>query len=187
MKYEYGRGLLWAPEPGGTPLFNWLHIQPGDSKVLVMGEVLPLWYHAHWLEGRMRPCGGDGCSWCGVGVGRQRRWVFAVIDEWSKKPYLWEVSEFSCSQIKEILEQQDAAQWVKLRVSREHGNRKGRLDIRHAGTGDGLLYGEIKFPDLAEALELTWQFSRGSEVSSLGAAPSRDQCREKVTEGGREY
>jgi hypothetical protein len=97
-----------------------------------------------------------------------------VIDEWGKKPYLWEVSEYSMSQIRELAEQNDAVAWMRIRVSREVGNRKGRLEIRHSGSGDPLLYENVRFPDLAEALELTWQFSRGSEIHPGETAPSRD-------------
>jgi len=174
MSFEYGRGLVTAPDDTGTPQFCWLHVAPGDTMELVMAEVLPLWYYAHWMEGRMRPCSGSGCSWCEMGVGRQRRWVFAVIEAFRKKAFLWEVSEYSCAQIKAIAQQQDSPPYMKILVARQAGNRKGRLEIRHSGTGDPLFFKDIQFPDLAEALELTWAFSRGHENMHSGAAPSRD-------------
>jgi hypothetical protein len=156
VKAEYGHGLFAAPDEDEKMSFRWLHIRPGEAVTIVMGNKAPLWYKAHWYGGRMIPCEGEGCRLCDAGVGRQRRWVFAVSGWSTNKVFLWEVSEHTADQIRGLAERHDGLENLKLRVSREEGSKKGRLDVTSMGFDEFHASKGLQYPEPQEALELTW-------------------------------
>lgn len=187
MKAEYGYGLLSAPDDEEKPKFQWLHIRPGEAVRLILGDKLPLWYKAHWYEGRMQPCGGEECRLCGAGVGRQRRWVFSVALAGQRKPYLWEVSESLAQEIRAIGEQQGTLTDLQLRVSREGSGSKGRIDVASHGIDAYHSTSEVPFPDPQEALELTWAVLSSASEFRPGRPSASDEEREKRARERSEY
>ena len=187
MKAEYGHGLFTAPDDDEKISFQWLHIREGEQMTIVMGNKAPLWYKAHWYNGRMQPCEGDGCRLCGMGVGRQRRWVFSVNLWGTKKVFLWEISEHSAEQIREIAEKHDQLENLKLLVSRERGSRKGRLTITSHGFDEFHASQGLIYPEPQEALELTWAVLRlGAEAYSQSSSPV-GELRQEEPSGKAEY
>lgn len=156
MQAEYGHGLLSAPDDEDGRHFKWLHIRSGDYVRVLLSDKLPLWYKAHWYEGRMQPCGGDGCRLCDAGVGRQRRWVFAVAKMPEMKPFLWEVSEALAQEVRQIIERHETQKDLQLTVRREASGPKGRMTVEDRGLDAYHKTDGIVFPEPQEALELTW-------------------------------
>jgi hypothetical protein len=173
IQSEYGYGLMSAPDDDEHAQFCWLHIRPGDQVMIVLGNKLPMWYRAHWHDGRMQPCQGDDCWMCSAGIGRQRRWVFSVVLWSQKKPYLWEVSESLAMDIRAICEHVGTEVDVKIRVSREPGSTKARLKVESYGIDEFHNGSSVVFPEPQEALQLTWAvISRRSESRSVGDSRS---------------
>jgi len=190
MRAEYGHGFLSAPDDEDRCMFQWLHIRSGESCTVVFGDKAPLWYKAHWYGGRMQPCIGEECRMCAAGVGRQRRWVFAVKLVGGKKPMLWEVSESLAQDIKAIANEKGELERLKLYVIREGSGNKGRMSVTGRGYDeahmiridgvDTVIGGEeMIFPEPQEALELTWA---GIERQSESFAESRSATAESRSE-----
>ena len=156
MRAEYGQGLMSAPDDDGGPQFKWLHVRSGDQVFILLSDKLPLWYRAHWWEGRMQPCQGEECRLCDAGVGKQRRWIFAVATANDLKPYLWEVSESLAQEIRVIIEKNGEQKNVHLRIYREGTGPKGRLSVSDRGKDQYHRVDGLVFPEPQEALELTW-------------------------------
>lgn len=198
MKAEYGHGFLSAPDDENRCMFQWLHIRAGESSTVVFGDKAPLWYKAHWYERRMQPCSGEGCKMCAAGVGRQRRWVFAVALVGAKKAMLWEVSESLAQDIKKIANEKGQLEKLKVYVIREGSGNKGRLSVSGRGYDeprmiriDGIeqMVGteDVIFPEPQEALELTWAgIDRQSECVAERESASADRGRERY-QVEREY
>lgn len=121
-----------------------------------MGEPLPLWYYAHWHQGRMRPCSGEGCRMCDAGVGKQRRWVFAITMAYEHQAYFWEVSDAAGDRVRELMEKYGQLVDQIMHVTRDNGGPKGRINISHHGFDDMHRGSTTKWPDVWTALELTW-------------------------------
>jgi len=187
MRAEYGHGLLNAPEDDQSVQFKWLHIRAGESVKVMLSGKLPLWYRAHWHEGRMNPCDGDGCRLCDAGIGRQRRWVFAVAVLPDHKVYLWEVSEALAQEIRVIIERHEQQKDVQIRITREGSGPKGRLNVEDRGldsyhSTDGLI-----FPEPQEALELTWAVVGVRSEFSSKSESSEAELEKREASRGREY
>lgn len=179
MRADYGHGLFGVPDDDGRPEFQWLHLRPGEQVYLVIGNRVPLWYWAHWVDGRMQPCPKEDCRFCNAGIGRQRRWVFAVAMRHRTQPFLWEVSNQTADRIREFAERFDTITNLALDVRREAGSSKARITIE-CDRVDPFKQGEsLQFPELSEALDLTWsQLRVGSEVLSEELSRSRTSGRE---------
>ena len=198
MRAEYGRGFLSAADDENRCMFQWLHIRAGESCTVVFGNKAPLWYMAHWYERRMQPCEGEECKMCAAGVGRQRRWVFAVILQGGKKAMLWEVSESLAQDIKKIANEKGELKKLKVYVIREGSGNKGRLSVSGRGYDEPRMVRidgieewhetpEVIFPDPQEALELTWAgIPRPSETFAERESATADRGRERY-QGEREY
>lgn len=187
MRAEYGHGLLNAPDDDEGKKFQWLHIRSGESEKVMLSGKLPLWYRAHWYEGRMQPCDGDGCRLCDAGVGRQRRWVFAVASLPEHKVYLWEVTEALAQEIRVIIERHEQQKDVQLRIWREGSGPKGKISVEDRGLDsyhqtDGLI-----FPEPQEALELTWAVVERLSESRSKRQSSEAERMEREASGRREY
>jgi len=180
---EYGHGLLGAPDDSERSRFQWLHIRPGDLFTIILGDKLPLWYKAHWYGGRMMPCSGSECRMCDAGVGRQRRWVFAVAIVSQHRPYLWEVSEALAQEIRVIGELHGTFTNLRLQVSREGTGNKGRIKVLSKGIDEYHGCEGIDFPEPQEALELTWATLPSNSESS---APSKSPIGAASQSGGHE-
>jgi hypothetical protein len=180
VRAEYGHGFLSAPDDDNKMMFQWLHVRAGESCFIVFGDKAPLWYKAHWYDGRMQPCKGEDCRLCSAGVGRQRRWVFAVRLTNSEKAMLWEVSESLAQDIRKIAAEFNQLEGLKMYVSREGSGRKGRLSISGRGMEDALMQRDVIFPEPQEALELTWSgLERQSECLAEERTASAESGRER--------
>jgi hypothetical protein len=170
VRAEYGHGLFLADDSDDGPSFQWLHLRPGDAEHLILGNKAPLWYRAHWHEGRMQPCSGDGCHLCDMGIGRQRRWVFPVVMRHRKEAFLWEVSDRVADEIRGFAEQHGTITNLELFVRRSSGNSKGRIEVQCDGLDDRCQGESVVFPEPSECLELTWTaLSVRSESSTRSA------------------
>lgn len=187
MKAEYGHGLLNAPDDEEGVQFKWLHIRSGDMVKVILSGKLPLWYRAHWYEGRMTPCDGDKCKLCDAGVGRQRRWVFAIATLPDYKVYLWEVSEALAQEIRVIIERHEQQKDVQIRITREGSGPKGRLNIEDRGLDTYHKTDGLVFPEPQEALELTWATVDRLSESRAKRKSSEAETEEREVTAGREY
>lgn len=70
-----------------------VHVAPGLELRFVVSCDVPVRYEGHWEGVGIRPCPGEGCSLCAAGVGKQQRWVIAVLvfDTW--RPAVWEFGQ----------------------------------------------------------------------------------------------
>jgi hypothetical protein len=168
-------------------MFQWLHIRPGEAITVVLGDKAPLWYSAHWTDGRMRPCKGDGCRDCAAGIGKQRRWVFACRLWAGKKPFLWETSESLAREIQVIASGYGQTEDLKLYVVREGSGRKGRLSLTGRGLDEQPLAEKMVYPEPQEALELTWSSLEREPESFPRRESSFDEYRRKETQEKCEY
>ena len=135
---------------------------------------------------------------CAAGVGRQRRWVFAVILQGGKKAMLWEVSESLAQDIKKIANEKGELKKLKVYVIREGSGNKGRLSVSGRGYDEPRMIRidgieewhetpEVIFPDPQEALELTWAgIPKPSETFAERESATADRGRERY-QGEREY
>jgi len=154
---EFGRGIHGLDDENEDPLFQWLHIRSGERVGIIFSDQQPLWYYGHWMKGRMWPCDGPDCELCPMGVGKQRRWVFAIGVPTTMKTYLWEVSETIAGEIRGIMERFDSMLNVRVIVRREEGSNRGRLILSDPVYDPAQRASSMKFPDIGIGVQLTWQ------------------------------
>jgi len=164
---EIGEGWASASLEPESGAFHWLHINNGDPVGLTLGPHAPIWYWGHWYAGRMRRCSGRDCEICKAGVGRQRRWVFAVYVRKEKRGYVWETSESTSNAIQALVEKEGFMLNLDLFVKRDGAGKRGKLQITSYGK-NSLYDGEhVEIPHPKTALLATWM---GMENSNNGKA-----------------
>jgi len=187
MKADWGYGLFNVEGDEKHPVFEWLHVRPGDTVYIILGNKAPLWYWAHWVDGRMRPCPGENCGYCNAGIGKQRRWVFACVRTLSVKPMLWEVSDSIASDIRTFAERYDTVTNLELAVSRDNGGSKAKLRVSSRGLDTRERGSAIVYPEPSEALELTWTELRMRTEYSPGELTGTLERQVKGRGGESEY
>lgn len=111
-----------------------MHVPAKERIRVVVLSAAAYRYEAHWVNGRMRICGGAGCDWCARRMGLQARYVLSVMDTEVRCKALLEVGPVTCVAIKEAAEAAGALRGLKF-VLRHEGERKaGRLIAEEDGS-----------------------------------------------------
>lgn len=170
----------WGGSSGGANRF--LSIPPGGERRVVALADEPFIYVGHWWQGSMRPCAGEDCRMCGLGVGRQMRYVLEVVEVGTWRLWVWEFTAGTARRITEAVGL-DKVAGLGFRVRRA-GHAKGQMEVEYDpegeaeavaryGPGEGWieeLRGEIR----AEEVLASWWASQGWEsVFSTEFSPSR--------------
>lgn len=159
----------WGASSGGGNRF--LSVAPGGERRIVALADEPFLYVGHWFQGAMRPCAGDECRMCGLGVGRQMRYVLECVEVGTWRLCVWEFTAGTARRITEAVGVEKVA-GLGFRVRRS-GHSKGMLDVEYDpdaeleavqryGLGEGWveeLRGEIR----AEEVLAGWWASQGWE------------------------
>lgn len=101
-----GRDEGWGPAGPAEGVF--LRVPPGERRLVVVLAEEPFNYGGHWWRGQMRPCTGEGCRLCAVGVGRQVRQVLEVWSCAAAGVQCWEFGMRVGKELRELLGPGDA-------------------------------------------------------------------------------
>lgn len=82
--------------------------------------------------------------------------MFAVVRKSQNTPFLWEVSDALASVVRGFAEQHGQIENLQLTVKRENGGSKARLSVECSGIDQYERGSVVSFPEISEALELTW-------------------------------
>jgi hypothetical protein len=99
---ELARG--WGDEEAeaDSPSLDWLPIPAAEETLITLLSDLPARYVGHWQPSRrvMRRCSLPAhCPFCFAGLGKQRRFVVAVLDE-RRRIWLWEFGDAVAAQVR---------------------------------------------------------------------------------------
>jgi len=105
-----------AAAPSST--YCWMHIPTvGALEVVILSEI-PTRYTGHFVGRTMRPCEAVGCHWCGVGLGRQLRWVLSVVDCLSGTRACIEVGAAAAETMRRATAEAGGLRGCRVRLSR---------------------------------------------------------------------
>jgi len=163
---EEGRvlGSGWNPpqEVVDRTEWHWWHVPVGGSLLLCCLSQQPVWYVGHYHGNRMRPCRGAGCELCGLGVGRQLRYVVCAAEVTTRRVGVLELGTGPGYLLRDRALGNGGLRGTVFEVARSGRSKHCRLEIRfvdqHAGAG--LL--ALEPLDLEEVIEGTWRRQRVS-------------------------
>jgi len=151
-------GSGWELPEGVDPWssFHWFKVGARTGLDLVMLSSEPAWYVGHYYQSRMWPCSGSSCGLCEDGVGRQVRFVFAVVEVSSRRVGLLEVSESVGRLIRDWIPRHQGLRGMHLYFGRHSSSVKSRMEVEYADEFDVAWWADLEVPDIKVALELTW-------------------------------
>jgi len=162
-----GEGFDLPQEVTDKVDFHWFHCPVGGALELVLLPPKPIWYVAHWVNGRMVPCLGEDCPLCVKQIGTQVRFVFSVVEVSGHRPGLIELGKTNAQQIRDWGGQDGYPAFTAFEVWRPGRAKQSRLEVRRTDSNALPWAMRVGMPDPLRALKLTW------EKSSLDAHTSR--------------
>lgn len=150
--------------------FHWFHCPVGSSLNLCLLPGKPVWYVAHWVNGRMIPCEGDDCELCAKELGSQIRYVFSVVEISTRRAGLIELGKTNALLIRDWGGLDGYPTFVAFEVYRPGRAKQSRLDVSRIEEKCLPWAMRIPIPDPMTALRLTW------ERQSL-SAPTRKRAK----------
>lgn len=139
--------------------FHWYHCPPGGSLNFILLPAKPVWYVAHWRNGRMIPCEGEDCKLCAMETGKQIRYVFAVAEITTRRPGLIELGKTNALLIRDWGGMDGFPNFATFEVHRPGRTKNSRIDIRRIEENVWPWCTKIAPPDPYRALQATWSRS----------------------------
>ncbi len=137
--------------------FRWWKIAAMRTLNLVIISHTPIWYRGHFYKGRMVPCLGDNCAMCAESVGSQLRYVFAGADTVTQRVGLLETGQSVASEIHDLALRHGQLRGLVIEIGKYSRSKNSRMELRPLDPMDGTWWAKLPIPDIAKALELTWQ------------------------------
>lgn len=141
--------------PGGV--FAWIHATGSAILTLRVTSEDPVNYPGHWADGRVRPCQGKGCAWCGARIGVQQRFALSAVDLQSGVHSVMEVGLPTALRIRELADGGGGLRGLTMCVSREGGRKRGRLLVHPARDAEDLVGDLPPALDVEAILRATWK------------------------------
>lgn len=111
----------------GEQSWAWLHVPARSALRVAILSRSPVRYRGHWVDGRMRPCGREGCLYCERRLGGQWRYAFAVLDLDAKCTGLLELGAATAEQIKSTADAGGFLRGLVFELRKEGGRDRGRI------------------------------------------------------------
>ena len=154
-----GEGFDLPQEVADRTDFHWFHCPVGGSLNLCLLPGKPIWYVAHWHNGRMIPCDGDDCILCARQMGTQIRYVFACVEISTRRPGLIELGKTNALLVRDWGGGDGYPSFCAFEVWRPGRAKQSRIEVRR--TEEVCLPWAMRctIPDPYRALQLTWERS----------------------------
>jgi len=148
----------WDLPPGAEPWsdFHWFQASTREAIEVVILSSEPGWYTGHYVGGRMAPCQGRGCEFCGAGIGGQVRFVLAVAEMKTRRPGLMEFGRTNGRLIRDWIGRSGQLRGMILEVSKHGRSMQSRTELAYVEHVCPPWYLGIPVPDVQLALYLTW-------------------------------
>ena len=101
--------------------------EPGESKDLVILSETGTEEDIHWVEGESKPCEGEDCTLCDLGVRRTKRWEVPTRCQGEEVP--WAMSNTTFYGVEDVAEMVGHLKDLRLRVTRHGTGRKTRYSV----------------------------------------------------------
>lgn len=152
-----GEGWDMPVEAEGWSDFHWWKIPSSRVLVMIMTSERPYWYSGHFVEGRMKPCQGDGCALCAKGVGAQARYLFSCVEPLTRKSGILEVSRSVALEFRDLAEARGQLRGLRFTIGKHTRHKQSRMEV--LGEADDDRFNLEGFPpvDVLKALLLTWE------------------------------
>lgn len=165
MTMAIGEG--WDLPPGSEPWsdFHWFTVSTRQDLEIVLLSSVPVWYTGHFLGGRMCPCLGTGCEYCGAAIGAQVRYCFGCAEVYQRRVGLIEMGRSNGLLLQEWSRRAGGLRGMSVRLSKHSKSSQSRTEMTYLDIeAPGWVLG-VKPPDASLALYLTWH-KAGFEMPS---------------------
>jgi len=109
--------------------FSWFHPPREGTTYLAVRCKEPVWYAGHFHGGRMKPCGGDGCSMCVLGIGRQIRYVISCVDLRTRTVGFLEVGSVPGQVLRDLYNREGSILGAVVALSRTSRAKQSRIEL----------------------------------------------------------
>ena len=109
--------------------WSWLHVPARAVLHVTVLSKEPTKYFGHWVEGRLRPCRGLGCTFCAQHRGGNWRYVFSVWDSETRTTGLLELGAKAAEAIYEQSQAEGRLRGLRFSVRKEGQKARGRLIV----------------------------------------------------------
>jgi hypothetical protein len=170
----------WELPPGAEPWsdFHWFQPSVREALEIVVLSDEPAWYTGHYVGGRMCPCCGSGCEFCGAGIGAQVRYVFAVAALKTRRVGLIELGKSNGQLVRDWIARAGQLRGMVLDVSKHGKSMQSRTELEFVEHVCPPWYLSVPVPDCHLALYLTWH-----KASMEMPQQFRERMSDKLSEG----
>lgn len=151
---ETGWGV--PSESGDPPGIGFAHVPARGNLEVVFLHDAPVNFQGHYYDRRMKPCVHNGCTMCAKGVGKQRRWVFAVYECERGVTRLLEIGATPANQLQQFALDYQGLLGLRFRFSKPGGTLRSPISVELCGAARVPETELPECPNIGEVLRKIW-------------------------------